>query len=141
MILVIEIALAIYGLIGLFGGKMTLSKTKVVLGVPARLLGLLALTPLPVALVAIIGYVAVKAPADPERFAADNHVTIMVIEAVIVLGIAVMVFALGAALGVNPQEAARRSSRYESDDEDDKEDDDRDRDRDDRGAGRRPWDR
>ena len=144
MILGIEIALAIYGLIGLFGGKMTLSKTKVVLGVPARLLGLLALTPLPAAFVVIIVYVAARAPADPERFAADNKITIAVIEAVIVIGIAILVFGIGAAFAVNLQEAARRKRRYESDDEEDEqekeEDDDRDRDRG-RGTDRRPWDR
>lgn len=135
MILGIEIALAIYGLIALIGGKLTISKTKVVLGVPARLLGALALTPLPLAFAAVIVYVAVQAPANPERFAEDNKLTLVLIEAVIVIGVALLVFGIGASVAVDPRIAERKARQDERDDEDDEEDD-RDRDR-----NRRPWDR
>ena len=136
MILGIEIALAIYGVIGLFGGKMTISKTKVVLGAPARLLGALALTPLPVAFVVILMYVTTQAPANPERFADENKLTIALIEAVIVIGIAILVFGIGAAIAVDPREAARRARRDDYEEYENEDEDDRSRNRD-----RRPWER
>jgi hypothetical protein len=135
MILGIEIAMAIYGLMGLFGGKMTISKTKVVLGAPARLLGAIALTPLPVAFVVILLYVASQNPANPERFADENKLTIALIEAVVVIGIAILVFGIGAAIAVDPREANRRARRAARDDYEDEYNDDRDWNRD-RGGRR-----
>ena len=60
MILGMEIGLAIFGLIALVKGKMTVSKNKVVVGAAARLLGLLALTPLPAALLFVVLYAAAQ---------------------------------------------------------------------------------
>ena len=61
------------------------------------------------------------------------------IEAVIVIGIAILVFGIGALLAVPRPEPVRRPGRYEiDDDEDEKADDDHDRGR---GTDRRPWDR
>jgi disulfide bond formation protein DsbB len=108
MILGLEIGLAIIGLIALFGGKFTISKTKVVEGVPARLLGLLALTPFPLAFVVVVGYVAANAPANPEQFVADNQWTIIGIEAAIVITIAVLLFVISAAVATNPEARKRR---------------------------------
>jgi hypothetical protein len=120
MILGIEIAMIVVGLLALVRGKMTVTGSKVVIGTPARLLGALALTPLPAAFVAVIGYIALNAPADPEQFAQDKKWTITAIEAGIVIGIAVLVFGIGAAIGVSPAEAdrlERRRRRYEDDEE------------------------
>ena len=47
MILGLEIGLIIYGIIALVKGRMKFGENKVVEGLPARLLGVLALTPLP----------------------------------------------------------------------------------------------
>jgi hypothetical protein len=47
MILGAEIGMLVLGLIALCSGKLTLSKNQVVYGTPARLLGLVALMPLP----------------------------------------------------------------------------------------------
>jgi hypothetical protein len=127
MILGIEIAMIVVGLIALFRGKLTISKTKVVEGIPARLLGLLALTPIPVVIAVGLAYTILSNPADPEKFVEENKTTLVVIEVVIVLGIAILVFGIGAALGKDP--TARR--RDEEEDEYDDERDDRDR-RDDR---------
>jgi hypothetical protein len=137
MILGIEIAMLVIGLLALVRGKMTVTGSRVVVGVPARLLGALALTPLPAAFVAVIGYVALNAPADPEQFAQDKKLTIMAIEAAIVIGIAVLVFGIGAAIGISPAEVERRERRrrrYEDDEE--YEDDDREPRRE-----RRDWER
>ena len=144
MIIGIEIAMAVIGILALVRGKMTISKHKVVLGVPARLLGLLALTPLPVAFVLVIGFIAMKGPADPEKFAQDNKLTITAIEAITVIGLGVVVFGIGAVIGVDPAEAERlerrrRRRRYEEEDdfeEDDYEEEDRSQRR-----PRREWER
>src|SRR4051812_46940576 len=108
MILGMEIALAIIGLLALVRGKMTISGKKVVVGVPARLLGLLALSAVPLVFAVGILYVVVEAPNDPEQFAEDNKMVIFAIEAGVVIGVAILVFGLGAALAISPEEAERR---------------------------------
>ncbi|AMV26924.1 hypothetical protein VT84_21160 [Gemmata sp. SH-PL17] len=133
MIFGIEVGLAIFGILALVRGRMTMSKGKVVVGVPARLLGLVALTPLPVALVVILLYTIAQGGADPEKFAQDQRLTIALIEAGVVISIAVFVFVVGAMIGVSPVEVARRErkGRYEEDEYDDRGDyDDRERTRD-----------
>lgn len=125
MILGVEIAMVVVGLLALVRGRMTISKTKVVEGLPARLLGLLALTPLPVVLVVGIVFVVASNPADPEKFAADNKLTLTLIEAGIVIVIAILVFGIGAAIGKNPEEARRKSRRLRDEEEYADEGDDR----------------
>jgi hypothetical protein len=90
MVLGIEIALAVYGLFGLIGGTLIISKTRVVQRLRARLLGLLALVPIAAAFVLI--------------FAISNESTRTAIEIAIVAVFAVLVFALGALLSVNPDQ-------------------------------------
>jgi hypothetical protein len=125
MILGLEIALAVIGVMALIRGKMTLSKAKVVHGIPARLLGLLALTPLPVVLVVGVGYVALSDPKDPEQFAEDNKWTLIAIEAGVVIAIAALVAVIGFSFATDPEEPPRRRVRDDYDDE--YEDDDRPR--------------
>lgn len=136
MILGIEIAMIIIGLLALVRGRMTISKSKVVTGAAARLLGLVALTPLPVALAAVGLYVAAAGgAADPERFVEDKRVTITLIEAGVVIGIAILVFGIGAAIGRPPEPARsdddeeydRPRKRRDRDDDTDDEYDDRPR--------------
>ena len=140
----LEIGLAIFGLIALIRGKMTLSKTKVVVGAPARLIGLLALAPLPIVFGFGIVFGIVKAAegADPQQIAKDNQALFTGIEIGVVILTAILVFTIGAAVAISPQEAARRerAGRYDDDDyeDDDYEDarprrrrDDRDDDNDD----------
>jgi hypothetical protein len=116
MIQGVEIALLVIGLLAIIRGKLTISKTKVVTGAAARLLGLIALTPLPVALAAVALYMAVSGVGDPERFADDNRMTLMLIEAGVVIGIAILVFGIGAAIGTDPA----RDQADEDDEEDDR---------------------
>ena len=119
MILGVEIAMLIVGLLALVRGKLTISKNKVVTGTAARLLGLLALTPLPVALAAVGLYVAVSGVGDPERFVEDNKLTLALIEAGVVIGIAILVFGIGAAIGKPPE----TEKKYRDEDYEDGEDD------------------
>jgi hypothetical protein len=119
----------VVGLLALVRGKMTISKTKVVVGTPARLLGLLALTPYPIAIVALLLYAASKGGQVGE----DDRWTLTAIEGGIVIGMAILVFVLGSLFAVDPKEAARRARREE---DDEYEEDDRDR----GDRNRRPWD-
>jgi hypothetical protein len=69
--------------------------------------------------VVILAYTMAANPPNPEQFIEDNKVTVAVIEAAIVIGVAVLVFGIGAAIGKDP--AARR--RDEDDWGDDRRDD------------------
>jgi hypothetical protein len=126
MILGLEIGLAIYGLIALIKGRFNISKAKAVTGVPARLLGLVCLTPLPVAIVAAMIYTAaatdVTDPQKVEQFAQDNMLTYTLIEAGVVIGIAVLIF-VAAAVMARPIEEVERESRRKAREYDDGYDD------------------
>lgn len=148
MILGMEIGLAIFGILALVRGKMTISKTKVVVGAPARLLGLFALTPLPLAFMAGVIYAVREGGGNPQGFVANDNarLTLALIEGGIVVGVAIVVFAIGAMIAVPPQEAERRE-RTEYDEDEDAErrvrrrrEDDEDE-RDERDTKRRPWER
>jgi hypothetical protein len=96
-----------------------MTSTKVVEGIPARLMGLVAMTPLPLAVVVIGAYVAMnvvnKTPEQAEKWATDNHFTLIGIEAGIVIGIAVLLGITAAILGGPPTPKARE--RYDEDDD------------------------
>jgi len=128
MILGMEIAMLVIGFLALVRGKLTITPTKVVEGAPARLLGMLAMTPLPLALAAGIAIAVVQGPADPEKFAEDNRWTLIAIEAGIVIGIAILVFGIGSMVAVDP--TRKRPSEEDSYDRHISDDN-----------GRRPWER
>lgn len=146
MICGLQIGLAIFGLIALIRGKMTISKSKVIVGTPARLIGLLALVPIPLTLGVgmLIGIAKVAEGGNPEKIAEDNRGLLMGVEIGIVIVTAILVFGLGAALGVSPAEAERRdrAGRYDEEDDEyedarprrrrDRDEDDEEDDRDDR---------
>jgi hypothetical protein len=134
MIIGLYIGLAIVGILALIRGRMQISKQKVVVGVPARLLGLLGLAPLPLALVAGMVYVAanvdVTDPQAVQRFTQEHKWTFTLIEGVCVGSVALVLFVTSAMLAVSPEEAARRARRkraVEYDDEYEDRDDDRPR--------------
>lgn len=131
----IAIGLTIFGLLGLIRGKMTISKTKVVVGVPARLLGLLAMTPIPLLLGVGVVIGLMNLGEDPQKLQKDNQLLFAAIEVGIVVGVAVLVFVIAAVVAIHPREAERRerAGRYEDEYDDEHEDarDRRDRDRDD----------
>jgi hypothetical protein len=124
MILVLEIGLAIYGIVALIKGRFSVSKTKAVSGLPARLLGLVCLTPLPLAVVAIMVYTAastdVTNPQQVEQWVQNNKMSITLVEAGVVIGVTILIFVVAALLAKPIEEverAARRPVR-EYDDED-----------------------
>lgn len=70
MILGAEIGLIVMGIIALVKGKLTLSKTRVVYGTPARMLAIIAFLPIPLSIVGglAIGvfYASQGKPVTPE---------------------------------------------------------------------------
>src|SRR5262245_3653486 len=94
MILGVEIALLIMGIMALSKGKLTLTKQRVVHGQPAQLLGLLACAPLPLSFLVGMAYARVKGnvtnpPTDSVRW------TLVGIEAGICLGCLALVYIIG----------------------------------------------
>jgi hypothetical protein len=145
MLLLIEIALLVMGIIALVRGEITLSKRKVVTGAPARLIGLLAMAPLPIAFA--IGFVhgvmhgAQAGPNnDPIKFAKDNMLFYAMIEAGILLVVGLLLVTIALACAKDPRDVkrARREEQYEDDDE---WEDDRPNDRPNDRSDRRGWDR
>ena len=122
MIDVLAIGMIIMGLLALIRGRIQLSKAKVVRGIPARLLGALALTPFPVAtLIAILYMFAtgdVKDPDDVERWTQQNQGSVVAIAAGTVLGTALLIVILGFILAKPMTEEDRRPKKQrEYDDE------------------------
>jgi hypothetical protein len=101
MILGIEIALAVYGVLGLISGTLIVSKSKVVQGQRARLLGSLALVPIVAAFVLIFTMFG-------------NPRTMTLIEGIIAGVVAVAVFTTGYLMGVNP-DAANQNVDFDED--------------------------
>jgi hypothetical protein len=99
MILGIEIALLVVGILALVRGKLPLDNKRAVYGLPARFLGLVALTPMPLSFLAIMVYTASQIsagdPATVDRFVQDNKFTLILIEAACTIGVAVFVFVFG----------------------------------------------
>jgi hypothetical protein len=121
------IGFAILGIAALITGKITLSKNKVVLGTPARLLGLLALTPLPIVLVIGVAYAVASGPADPEKFQKDNQLVFAAIEIGTLVVVGAVVFGIGAALAVSPEEVRRKKRKRRRDVDDEYEEEERPR--------------
>jgi hypothetical protein len=118
VILGIEIALVIYGILALIRGKFVVSSKKVVTGGAAYFLGILSLCPMPIAFVVILG-VHQAGILDAQK----DQLTMAVIEAAIVIGMVILIFCIGAAIGTDPAKTRRKKRRYEEDDEDEDEDD------------------
>lgn len=131
MILGIEIALLVMGIMAVANGKMKFTKNKVVEGLPARLLGVLAILTLPTVFMIgfIVGFMqAFQNPnGDPQEFIRKHAATIAIIEACIVGGVTIFIVGVGLIIGGPPtdERPRRRRRRDEEDDYDDDEYDDR----------------
>ena len=104
MILVLEIVMAVMGIKALVTGKLQMTGSKVVAGGAARVLGVILLTPVPIAAVAYIVIVFAAAPANPEQYAEDNKLMLALVEAAVVIGILILVAVLCSMLGKSPAE-------------------------------------
>lgn len=115
MILGLEIGLFVFGLMAVINGRMKFGENKVVEGLGARLLGLLAMAPLPLAFTVGFVYGFMKAANDPnfdaDQFAQDNALALAGVEAAIVIGLGLLVLVIGLSIGVPPERPRRRRDR------------------------------
>jgi hypothetical protein len=111
MVLGVEIALAIVGLIALFGGKLPLTQRRFVQGVPARLLGVVALSPFPLAFA--MGFRAGLQAADAGRPIAAVQDSLRWMEVGFVAVSALVVFGIGFLIS----EEAPSLAKFEEEDE------------------------
>ncbi len=110
MICGMEIGMFIAGVMALIKGRMTISKTRAVEGVPARLLGLIAMTPLPIVL--LVGVVIGVIQGDnAQALLANNNLAMILTEAGIVIGIAVLVFGVGFALSTDVSDTPKKKKK------------------------------
>ncbi len=105
-----EIVLTVVGVLALCRGRLAVTRTRVVVGTPARVLGLVALTPLPLAATAGLLLAMSENPAEPRSLAQVVWI-LNGIELGICLCVAVVVFGAGAVVAVRPVENARDDAR------------------------------
>jgi Na+-transporting methylmalonyl-CoA/oxaloacetate decarboxylase gamma subunit len=111
MMLGMEIALAVMGLLALVTGKMRLSKNRVVVGPLARFLGFIALMPAPLAVFAIAAFCA-STGQNPN--APSLKWTLIAIEAGAIGVCALAMYGLGALVG-RPRQLPQRYPVQEQD--------------------------
>jgi hypothetical protein len=123
MIIGLGIGMIIMGLIALVRGRLQLTQTKAVQGIPARLLGLAFLAPLPVgflvALVYTIMSVDPNRPDQVEQWTKDNESTLNWIVGGVEVGLGLILIAIAAFLATPFQKCAHRPIRRGQDDYDD----------------------
>lgn len=110
--LILELLLFICGLVLVACGKLPVSKTRAVEGVPARLLGLLAMLPLVLmfGIGFVYGFMMARRGADP-RPAQDKMVMIGVFELVFTLVVVALIFGIAVVAAKDTTEGRRRRKR------------------------------
>ena len=98
MILGAEIGLFVMGVIALVKGKLTLSKTRVVYGTPARLLAIIAFLPLPLAFSAGVVYGVILAAQGREVTIDSVGPTMIGIEVAILVACIAAMYGIGWAI-------------------------------------------
>jgi hypothetical protein len=107
MILALEIALAVVGLLAIIRGRLRIAPNCVVGGTPARWLGALALSPVPLTLVMMFVSALASTATDPEQFLHENRQTFALVELGLVVFAGLLVLILGAAIGTKHSKAAK----------------------------------
>jgi len=102
MILGIEIVLLIVGLCALVTGKLTLGKNRVVHGPAARLLGLVAVIPIPLAFLGGLFAGAAMSGGGQNPLDSSSRWIFTAIEAVLVLVCLIVVFGVGSLIAAPP---------------------------------------
>jgi hypothetical protein len=116
--LVVQVCLFVLGIIGLSRGKVSLTRTRIVTGTPARIIGAIFLVPLPV-------YVLINVIAGVSMFGADNAKPDPAVAAgvgiVALLGVGIIILCLivGTVLAIVYAEpvVTKRKIRYDDDDD------------------------
>jgi hypothetical protein len=102
MILGAEIAMIVLGLMAIVTGKMTLSKTKVVFGTPARILGVVAMLPMPLAFITAVPVAIVMGLQGRAVMTNSAKLTFTLIELGIVVACMVIIYAVGGKYAEDP---------------------------------------
>ena len=123
LVIGLGIGLIIAGIIALVKGKLSLTKTRAVQGVPARLLGVALMTPLPISFVVVMVYTLMNVdPNDQQQmnqWGQDNDMKLTLIMAGVEIGLAVLIILIAAFLAKPLPKGDKRSSRREVDGYDD----------------------
>ncbi len=119
MILGLEIGMLIAGILAISRGRMELTPSMVAHGIAARLLGVLAMTPLPAAIVVLTIYTGINCVGKSEREIAmwveQKRTNMIILEAGVVLMIALLVVG-GIALCSDDQPAKPNPDQQSGDD-------------------------
>src|SRR5262245_2602052 len=123
MIIGLGIGMIIMDLIALVRGRLQLTQTKAVQGVPARLLGLAFLAPLPVGFMVAILYAMMSVdpnrPDQVDQWTKDNESTLNWIVGGVEVGLGLIIIVIAALLATPLPKGANRPSRRGQDDYDD----------------------
>jgi hypothetical protein len=122
-ILVLQITLFVFGIIMLVTGRIKLSASRVVTGASARLLGVLAMIPLPLCWGISIVYVVVVALQNPNvahfEPGSGEELIVGLMHTLITLGTLAAVLGIGYAVGKAPVDKRQRLVDEWEDEEDD----------------------
>jgi len=114
------IGLMIAGIVALVMGRIKLTPTRAVQGVPARLIGVALLTPLPVSFLVVliytISHVDVNRQDQVDAWAKEHDTQLTLIMAGVMIGMAIVIIAI-AALLAKPIKPARRRKRRDRDED------------------------
>lgn len=114
MILGAEIAMLIMGLIALVKGKMTLSKKRVLLGTPARVMGVVAMLPIPISLCLAFLAAIVLAATDSTMTEDSFRGYAIAIELGVLILTLVAVYGVGGQYAVDPEEEQRKVEAWDA---------------------------
>ncbi len=91
----LELGLVVFGIFALVKGRFSVSRSKVVAGTAARVMGVLALLPIPLAIVVHTLYAAasIRSGTEMDRAAAQD------VDGAITIGVVVLLLVVGIALG------------------------------------------
>jgi hypothetical protein len=117
-LLIMEFFLLVFGVVALIRGKFTISSRRVVEGVPARVLGLVAIIPLPLFILGGIVLGILKGDKAAQFFEKNKSIFV----AIELVGVAIafaVVFGIGAVIGQPLKKKKRKEKKKYRDHEED----------------------
>jgi hypothetical protein len=112
----------IFGIIALVTGKFTLTRNKVVRGVPARIIGVILVLAFPLAILVLMAIGAVfVAQGQPIIMGSKAQLTMTLVEAGIIVGCFLIALVIAAMTAGPPERTIRRRRRRDPEDEDEDE--------------------